>query len=51
MIILGGGASKEAEKFVNRLEVNAELMIAAMLNEAGIVGAALAAEGITRKKR
>ncbi|GAB4579510.1 MAG: ROK family protein [Anaerolineales bacterium] len=46
VIILGGGASKEAEKFVNRLDVKAELMIAAMLNEAGIVGAALAAEGL-----
>ncbi|NUM46137.1 MAG: ROK family protein [Anaerolineales bacterium] len=44
VIILGGGASKESEKFVQRLNVKAELMIAAMLNEAGIVGAALAAE-------
>lgn len=47
VIILGGGASKEADKFVKRLEVQAELKIAAMLNEAGIVGAALAAEGLT----
>ena len=48
VIILGGGASKDADKFVHRLEVKAELMIAAMLNEAGIVGAALAAESLDR---
>ncbi|MCB9135423.1 MAG: ROK family protein [Anaerolineales bacterium] len=47
VIILGGGASKEAEKFVKRIEVQAELKIAAMLNEAGIVGAALAAQELS----
>lgn len=51
VIILGGGASKDADKFVPRLEVKAELMIAAMLNEAGIVGAALAAEGLAAQNQ
>ncbi|HNB54041.1 MAG TPA: ROK family protein [Anaerolineales bacterium] len=50
MIILGGGASKEAEKFVKRLEVKADLKVAAMLNEAGIVGAALAAQELVGTK-
>jgi polyphosphate glucokinase len=50
VIILGGGASKESEKFVKRLEVKADLKIAAMLNEAGIVGAALAAEELRTEK-
>lgn len=48
VIILGGGASKEAEKFVKRLEVKADLKVAVMLNEAGIVGAALAAEELAK---
>jgi polyphosphate glucokinase len=46
VIILGGGASKKAEKFLPYLDLKAELMLAMMLNEAGIVGAALAAEGL-----
>ena len=49
VIILGGGASKEADKFIHRLELKADLMIAAMLNEAGIVGAALSAESLKEK--
>jgi polyphosphate glucokinase len=43
LIILGGGVSKKYEKFVPYLTVEAELCPAALLNEAGIVGAALAA--------
>jgi polyphosphate glucokinase len=49
LIILGGGASKESEKFVSRLSVRANILPAAMLNEAGIVGAALAAEELVEK--
>lgn len=44
VIILGGGAAKKADKFLPYLNVQAKLMLASMLNEAGIVGAALAAE-------
>jgi polyphosphate glucokinase len=46
LIILGGGISKEHEKFFPYLDVRAELVPAQMLNEAGIVGAALAARCI-----
>lgn len=41
LIIIGGGASKHAERFIPHLTVNAEVVPAQLLNEAGIVGAAL----------
>jgi polyphosphate glucokinase len=43
LIILGGGVSKKAEKFIPLLTVQTEVVPAQMLNEAGIVGAAMAA--------
>jgi polyphosphate glucokinase len=43
LIILGGGVSKEHDRFVPYLSTRAEIIPAQMLNEAGIVGAALAA--------
>jgi len=49
LIILGGGASKESEKFMDRLNLRARILPATMLNEAGIVGAALAAEELKKK--
>lgn len=42
LIILGGGASKKHQKFFKYLSVKAEVVPAATLNEAGIIGAALA---------
>lgn len=43
LFIIGGGVSKKADKFVPRLaEVRTEIVAAQLLNEAGIVGAALA---------
>lgn len=42
LIILGGGTSSKFEKFSRYLDVPTEIVIATMLNEAGIVGAALA---------
>lgn len=42
-IILGGGASKKHEKFIPRLRVRAEVAPARLRNEAGIIGAAMAA--------
>lgn len=45
MFILGGGASKEFEKYAEYLSVPVMIVPAALLNEAGIVGAALAARG------
>lgn len=43
LIILGGGVSKKHEKFMPYLDLNAEIVPASLLNQAGIVGAALAA--------
>ena len=43
LIILGGGSSKQFERFAPYLELQAEVVPAQMLNEAGIVGAALVA--------
>lgn len=44
LIILGGGAAKKIHKFQEYLTVETEVVAAEFLNEAGIVGAALAAE-------
>jgi polyphosphate glucokinase len=46
LIILGGGVIKEYEKFLSRLTVKAEVLPAQLLNDAGIVGAALAAQSL-----
>jgi polyphosphate glucokinase len=43
LIIIGGGVSKKADKFLPRLTgLHAKIVPAAMLNDAGIVGAAMA---------
>ncbi len=44
LIILGGGVVKDYDKFIPRLTVHTEVVPAQFLNEAGIVGAALAAQ-------
>jgi polyphosphate glucokinase len=43
LIILGGGVSKKANKYLSSLRVRTEVVPATLLNNAGIVGAALAA--------
>ncbi len=43
VIIIGGGVSKKHEKFFPHIKLRAELLPAALRNEAGIVGAAMAA--------
>lgn len=43
MIILGGGISKKHEEFLPYISVQAEVVPAKMLNEAGIIGAAIGA--------
>lgn len=49
LFILGGGVSKKADKWMPHLHTRTELVVAQMLNNAGIVGAALAAvEGVER---
>jgi polyphosphate glucokinase len=41
LIIVGGGASRKADKWLPHIDVDAEVVPAALTNEAGIVGAAL----------
>lgn len=43
LIIIGGGVSKKHKKFLKYIETTAEVVPAELLNQAGIVGAALAA--------
>lgn len=43
LFIIGGGVSKNADKFLPRLTVRAEVVPAILRNEAGIIGAAIAA--------
>lgn len=43
LIIFGGGVSKKHEKFFHRLDTKAEVVPAQLLNDAGIIGVALAA--------
>jgi polyphosphate glucokinase len=43
LIIVGGGISKKADKFLPHIELSTEIVPALMLNDAGIVGAALSA--------
>lgn len=46
LFILGGGVSKKFDRFSPYLTVQAEVVPAALLNEAGIVGAALATRAL-----
>jgi polyphosphate glucokinase len=49
LIILGGGVIKKMDKFVPLLNVQAEIMPAQLLNNAGIIGAALSAQNLGTK--
>ncbi len=42
LFIIGGGVSKKADKFLPHIELHTPVVAAQLLNEAGIVGAALA---------
>jgi polyphosphate glucokinase len=46
LVILGGGASKQADRWMQHLDVDAEVVVAEKANNAGIVGAALMAPGV-----
>jgi polyphosphate glucokinase len=48
LFIIGGGVSKKHEKFLPFLKTQARIVPAQMLNEAGIIGAALAAKVLVR---
>jgi polyphosphate glucokinase len=43
LFIIGGGVSKRSERFIPRLTVRAQVVPAKLFNDAGIVGAAMAA--------
>jgi polyphosphate glucokinase len=45
LMIIGGGVSKKSEKFLPLIEVRTPVVPAALQNNAGIIGAALAASG------
>ena len=47
LFIIGGGISKESEKYIPLLKIETPIVPAQFLNEAGIVGAALAARTST----
>lgn len=48
LMIIGGGVSKKAEKFIPRLNTKAKVVPAQMMNDAGIVGGALAAKHLRK---
>ena len=43
LIVVGGGVSRKADKFLPRIELDTEIVAATLQNEAGIIGAALLA--------
>jgi polyphosphate glucokinase len=49
LVIIGGGVSKRADKFLPLLRIRAHIVPAQMANDAGIIGAALAAAGAVRQ--
>jgi polyphosphate glucokinase len=49
LFILGGGVSKEFERFRKHLEVPCELLPADLRNRAGVIGAAYAASRSVRR--
>ncbi|MBN1117742.1 MAG: ROK family protein [Bacteroidales bacterium] len=51
LIIVGGGVSKKPEKFIHTIDVPSEIVMAKLKNEAGIIGAALAARKFVKKSR
>lgn len=50
LIIVGGGISKKPEKFLNCLNVDTRIEMAMLKNDAGIIGAALAARKILKRE-
>ena len=48
LIIIGGGASKKFDRYTDKLDVPTEVVPAQALNEAGIIGAAVAARSLKK---
>ena len=51
LIVLGGGVVSDGEKWIPRLRTRTPIVAAALGNDAGIVGAAIAATSQTNRKR
>ena len=51
LLIIGGGASKQSEKFIPPLTLSVPVVPAQLGNDAGIIGAALTHEHAQRRKR
>ena len=49
LFIIGGGVSKKYDKFIPLLKTRAEIVPAELFNDAGIVGAAMAAQTLVSK--
>jgi polyphosphate glucokinase len=50
LIIIGGGISKKPEKFMPFIDVETRIEMASLKNDAGIIGAALAAKHILKRE-
>lgn len=48
LFIVGGGVSKKSEKFFEYIKTRAPLVVAQMFNEAGLIGAAMAAHALVQ---
>lgn len=51
LFIIGGGISKRFDRFIEYIEVNAEVVPAKYFNDSGIVGAAMAAANVFGSKK
>ena len=51
LIIIGGGASNDADRFLEHLHARAHITVASLRNEAGIIGAAMAGAHVGATKR
>ena len=51
LFIIGGGVSKQAKDFLPLLDIRTEIVPAELRNQAGIVGAALAAHDDVEAKK
>ncbi len=51
VIIIGGGVSKKPEKFMHSVHVPSKIVMAKLKNEAGIIGASLAAKKLAKKNK
>jgi polyphosphate glucokinase len=49
LIIVGGGVSRRADRFIPKLRLRAKIIPARLKNEAGLIGAALHAAGEARR--